>query len=179
MANTLEPPTTRELASEVAALTTIGLPELRQVWRTRFGEPPKLRSVELLRYLLAWRIQAAALGGLDRQTRQALKRTARSGVQGRLQVGVRLAREHGGVEHQVPRGVSARNAVVSGALLPLFATTHENEGENRRLQARRQSPLALQRRETAARTGCNQARIRAVACGFLVRFTPLTHRRKA
>jgi hypothetical protein len=37
-------------------------------------EPPKLRSVELLRHLLAWRIQAARLGGLDRETRQYLIR---------------------------------------------------------------------------------------------------------
>ena len=90
--------------SDVAGLGSMGLHELRRIWRARFGEPPKLRSVELLRHLLAWRIQAAALGGLDRQTRNALKRNPRSGAQGRLQLGTRLAREYRGVEHLVEVG---------------------------------------------------------------------------
>ena len=57
--------------------------------------------MELLHHLLAWRLQADALGGLDRETRQALKRkAAATGGRGRLAVGTRLAREQRGVEHQ-------------------------------------------------------------------------------
>ena len=37
----------------------------------RYGAPPKLRSAELLRHCLAWRLQAEALGGLDCDTRRA------------------------------------------------------------------------------------------------------------
>jgi hypothetical protein len=60
------------LPSNVAVLETLGLDELRDVWRTTYGPPPKLRSVELLRLMLAWRLQADRNGGLDRDTRRKL-----------------------------------------------------------------------------------------------------------
>jgi len=70
------------LEIEVRALDALDLDGLRSVWRTRFGPAPKLRSVELLRLMLAWRIQARATGSLDVATRRALERrgaTERSG----------------------------------------------------------------------------------------------------
>ena len=53
---------------EVASLPSMTLSELREVWAARFGAPPKQRSVELLRRVLAWRLQAEAFGGLDAAT---------------------------------------------------------------------------------------------------------------
>ena len=57
---------------EVRALARLDLEGLRSEWRRRYGTPPKLRSPELLRYLIAWKIQAAAFGDLDPMTRKRL-----------------------------------------------------------------------------------------------------------
>ncbi len=62
------------IEDEVRALAHLDLPGLRNRWSERFGPPPKLRSVDLLRLMLAWRIQAEAFGGLDLPTRRALGR---------------------------------------------------------------------------------------------------------
>ncbi len=77
----------------VAAIGEMQLDALRQVWRERYGAPPSLRSVPILRMLLAWRIQADALGGLDRATRRALERTGKVTVEGQhLGIGAVLTR---------------------------------------------------------------------------------------
>ena len=57
---------------DVQALEALDLRGLRAVWTSRFGRAPKLRSVELLRLMLAWRLQAKARGGLDVATRRLL-----------------------------------------------------------------------------------------------------------
>ena len=62
------------LLEEVRELEALGLEELRAAWRRRIGPPPKLRSPELLRHLLAWRIQADRLGGWEAGVVRALKR---------------------------------------------------------------------------------------------------------
>ena len=62
------------IEDEVRALAHLDLPGLRNLWGERFGPPPKLRSIDLLRRMLAWRIQAEAFGGLDLPTRRALDR---------------------------------------------------------------------------------------------------------
>jgi hypothetical protein len=46
------------IANEVRALERLDLHGLREEWRLRYGQPPKMRSTELLARLLAWRIQA-------------------------------------------------------------------------------------------------------------------------
>lgn len=82
------------ITREVEALAGLNLEGLRTAWRTRFGAPPPIRSVELLRQMLAWRIQAAACGGLDRETRRRLKRRGALEPEGlALGVGARLRRE--------------------------------------------------------------------------------------
>ena len=54
----------------------------------------RLRSPELLRLLLAWRMQAAALGGLDPETRRRLRLRGRVQAEGlELGVGARLRRD--------------------------------------------------------------------------------------
>ena len=53
-----------------AEIETLDLEGLRDVWRERYGAPPPLRSAPIMRQLLAWRVQAQALGGLDAETRK-------------------------------------------------------------------------------------------------------------
>ena len=81
-------------ADEIEALTPLGLEGLREIWRNRYGAPPKLRSAELLRHCLAWRLQAEALGGLDRDTWRKLKRRQRVQAEGlELGIGTTLRRD--------------------------------------------------------------------------------------
>jgi hypothetical protein len=86
---------------EVRALDALDLPELRKAWEARFGAPPITRSGDLLRTLLAWRIQAEAFGGLDRAILAALRRAIATPASSRLPEGTRLAREWRGVRHEV------------------------------------------------------------------------------
>jgi hypothetical protein len=68
---------------EVRALAHLDLEGLRAAWARHWGSPPKLRAVELLRLMLAWRLQAAAQGGLDATTRRALARSGSIEPEGR------------------------------------------------------------------------------------------------
>jgi hypothetical protein len=91
-----------DLEAEVAALEQMTLHQLRDKWRERFGAPPKIRSPDMLRLLLAWRIQAIALGGLDVETRKALARTGRVVPEGHeLGVGTTFRRTWKGEEQVV------------------------------------------------------------------------------
>lgn len=58
--------------AEIESLAGPDLAALRSIWENRFGPAPKLRSPELLRHLLAWRMQVEAFGDLDRETRRRL-----------------------------------------------------------------------------------------------------------
>lgn len=91
------------LDAEIRALEHASLGELRAAWRSRWGAPPKLRSVRLLRSMVGWRIQVEALGGLDEATRRRLCSTAmpRPAV---AATGTRLTREYRGVLHEVEIG---------------------------------------------------------------------------
>ena len=62
-------------AVDLADLEALDLEGLREVWRSHWGPPPKLRSSALLRLMLAWRLQAEREGGLDRDTRRRLTAT--------------------------------------------------------------------------------------------------------
>ena len=86
--------TQRNVDAEVEALNGLDLKGVRAVWRSRFGAPPKLRSVELLRLLLAWRLQAELHGGLDADLRRQLRDRRRIRMERlNLVVGTRLRRE--------------------------------------------------------------------------------------
>ena len=74
---------------------------LRSVWGERYGAPPKLRSPELLRLMLAWRMQVEAGGGLQQDTRRALRRPAGEKPQAVASSGTRLTREWQGRRHEV------------------------------------------------------------------------------
>ncbi len=89
------------MIEEVQALDRLDLEGLRQVWKRRYGSPPKLRAVELLRLILAWRIQAGEYGGLDRTTRLALRQTSLGAKGPRLSKGLTITREWQGRRHEV------------------------------------------------------------------------------
>jgi hypothetical protein len=91
-----------DLEAEVATLEGLNLHALREKWRERFGAPPTFRSTEMLRLLLAWRIQALELGGLDRDTREALSRTGPVVAEGQdLGIGATFRRIWNGEDHVV------------------------------------------------------------------------------
>lgn len=86
----------------VAEIGELDLEGLRKLWGQRFGAPPPLRSVPILRLLLAWRVQAAAYGGIDAEMRRLVERTGRVKAEGlELGVGARLTRLWDGREVEV------------------------------------------------------------------------------
>ena len=76
------------------------LKQLRVEWEQRFGAAPRLRSADLLRRILTWRIQAAAEGGLDQVTRRLLS-GSRTGPESTMPDGTVISREWKGDRHEV------------------------------------------------------------------------------
>lgn len=92
----------RNLEQSLAALKTMQLPELRDQWKRLSDAPVPRVSAGLLRYALAWELQAKALGGLSRKTRQKLDQLAAGATKTRdIQAGMRLVREWNGTLHVV------------------------------------------------------------------------------
>jgi len=91
---------------EVRALERLDLHALREEWRRRYGEPPKLRSRQLLGLQLAWKIQADAFGGLATEVKAKLRSPGSIRASPRLAVGAKLTREWKG-ELQVVRVTEA------------------------------------------------------------------------
>ncbi|WP_222931877.1 DUF2924 domain-containing protein [Sphingomonas sabuli] len=89
------------ITAEVRALEALDLHGLRDEWRRRYGEPPKMRSTELLARLLAWKIQADAFGGLDAATIRLLNAETLPPPTPVLEPGTRLSREWQGRRHEV------------------------------------------------------------------------------
>lgn len=83
----------------ISQLEEADLEQLRQEWGRRYGAAPGLRSPELLRRILTWRIQAATEGGLDRVTQRLLARDA--GPEDLMAEGTVITREWKGVKHEV------------------------------------------------------------------------------
>ena len=80
-----------DLVAEIGAMDLEGP---RTLWKRRYGAAPPLRSEPIMRQLLAWRVQADAMGGLDPETRKALARSGSVLPEGReLGVGARLSRK--------------------------------------------------------------------------------------
>ena len=86
--------------AEVERIAALDLFALRDAWPARFGAPPRLRSADFLRQVLAWRLQAEAYGGLDADTRKLLAKGAVRPRGAQAQVGVRLVREWKGERHE-------------------------------------------------------------------------------
>lgn len=92
-----------QLLAILATIETMGLSELRALWAQAFGSPPGLRSVDLLRLSLSWRLQARVHGGLDAAMRKRLRRktVADPGSAIDLEIGTILNREWQGLPHAV------------------------------------------------------------------------------
>ena len=86
--------------AQVEALASLDLFALREAWPARFGSPPRLRSPDYLRQVLAWRLQAEAYGGLDAETRMQLAKGAARPKGPSAAAGVRLVREWKGERHE-------------------------------------------------------------------------------
>ena len=87
---------------DITTLEALDLDGLRSAWQEAYGPPPKLRSVDLLRLMLAWRLQADARGGLDRETRRRLARRGPVQAEGLdLGAGTVLTREWQGRKVEV------------------------------------------------------------------------------
>lgn len=77
----------------VASIEKMDLDALRAAWGKRYSAPPPLRSVPIMRMMLAWRVQAEVLGGLNADTRKLLVRTGGTEAEGRhLGIGAGLTR---------------------------------------------------------------------------------------
>jgi hypothetical protein len=80
--------------AQVAAIAAMGLEDLRHYWARHYGAPPALRSVPIMRMMLAWRAQAEAGGGLDEAVTSTLRRTGPVRAEGLdLGIGARLTRD--------------------------------------------------------------------------------------
>ena len=64
----------KQATAFVTQLIDMSLADLRAEWQRRYGSPPKHRAADLLRRVLAWRIQAEAFGDLDAATRRTLSK---------------------------------------------------------------------------------------------------------
>lgn len=83
-----------DIEAQVSAVGQMQLDGLRTRWKQRYGDPPPLRSVPIMRMMLAWRVQAEAFGGLDAESLRILARTGSPQAEGKqLGIGARLTRK--------------------------------------------------------------------------------------
>src|SRR6266545_5810150 len=94
------------IEAEVDRVRSLGIVALRERWRLMFGgSPPAGLTKDLIRRMIAYRIQEEAFGGLDRETIKLLDRLARgekpNELNRRLKPGTILIREYQGERHTV------------------------------------------------------------------------------
>lgn len=86
----------------VAQIEDMDLEALRALWQKYYGAPPRLQSLPIMRMMLAWRIQAQRLGGLDKETNRALANSGSPQAEGKhLGFGARLTRIWKGREVEI------------------------------------------------------------------------------
>ncbi|MEN0653915.1 MULTISPECIES: DUF2924 domain-containing protein [Hyphobacterium] len=95
-----------DLKARLAELESGSREALLPVWREVMKRPvPRRISREMLVRVLAWHIQAQAIGGYDTSTRRRLKQAAMGRVtapaSASLKPGARLVREWNGISHTV------------------------------------------------------------------------------
>ncbi|MXO61327.1 DUF2924 domain-containing protein [Altererythrobacter salegens] len=94
-----------QLDTQLAELETMTKGDLKDRWAKLTGRPVPKVSEKMLRLALAYELQAKALGGLPRKTRQRLEQVAAAKTETRdARPGMRLAREFGGKVHVVAIG---------------------------------------------------------------------------
>ena len=96
-----EPSPARQHASLLANLQGHDLQDLRRTWAQLYGPAPKLRSPDLLRQLIAWRLQAEAEPAAAERLRERLERDRAVAPATRvLGAGARVMREWKGEVHE-------------------------------------------------------------------------------
>jgi len=86
----------------IQQIESMRLDDIRAIWIKRYGKPPSLQSLPIMRMMLAWRLQADELGGLDEETKRALTNTGSPQAEGKhLGTGARLTRIWTGREVEV------------------------------------------------------------------------------
>jgi Protein of unknown function (DUF2924) len=93
-------PSLRAVAERIQSLNMMPLSELRTLWEENFGSPPKHRATDMLRRVLAWRLQVELFGGLDAATIRMLE-SERTPIMVAEPPGTRLARDYAGRRHEV------------------------------------------------------------------------------
>ena len=95
------------IEAEIDRVRSLGLDELRTLWRTTLrSSPPPALTKDLVARFICWHIQEQALGGLDPDTAKLLDSLARGDKPGadgprRLKPGTVLVREYQGERHTV------------------------------------------------------------------------------
>ena len=92
------------IEAEVAHLRSLAPDALRRRWRVMFGRTsPAGLSNNLMRRMIAWRLQERVFGGLDRESLRFLADLARhaSSPRRRLKPGTMLVRDYQGHRHTV------------------------------------------------------------------------------
>lgn len=102
---------TDRLDQQIAALSSLGVADLRKAWAEHFRRPaPPIQSADILLRLFAWKLQVAAFGDLDAATSSKLARLKTASTRGKsttpsptlgLPPGSILSREWRGQEHRV------------------------------------------------------------------------------
>ena len=94
-----------DMVAEIARLETLSPAELRVRWIAVTDSVVPRVSPKLLRLALAWELQAAAFGGLSRETTRALDQSARGLTKtAPVEADMRLMREWQGQLHIVTVG---------------------------------------------------------------------------
>jgi hypothetical protein len=89
---------------EIDRIRSLGLDDLRTLWRTTFrSSPPKGFTTDLVARFICWHIQEQAFGGIDPQTAKVLDGFVRGSKlpDRRLKAGTVLIREYQGERHTV------------------------------------------------------------------------------
>ena len=95
------------IEAEIERVRSLGLEELRELWRTTFEATPPLElTKDLIARMIADRVQEHAFGGLDRATVKLLDELAQENnpdviPRRRLKTGTVLVREYQGQRHTV------------------------------------------------------------------------------
>ena len=105
------------IEAEIDRIRSLGLDELRALWRTTlYSSPPPAFTKDLMARFICWHIQEQAHGGIDANTAKLLDGLARGdkpGADRRLKPGTVLVREYQGDRHTVtvmPGGYVWRDA---------------------------------------------------------------------
>jgi hypothetical protein len=95
------------IEAEIDRVRSLGLDELRNLWRTILRSvPPPALTKDLMARFICWHMQEQALGGLDPDTVKLLNGLARGNKPGadgprRLKPGTVLVREYRGERHTI------------------------------------------------------------------------------